>query len=171
LVNIRTLSLRSSHTQSERQQVVRAFNDPNTQWQVLATTYRCSAIGLNLQGACSEQVMLDVPSSVPMALQAFGRIHRLGQGRQQTIWIVTTDHTYDQLLQAHIANKMQSQLAGEGDLNEKFGTKDQVDEMIRQLLGQRASREGWTSWNLGDKDQMPSRKRNEASGESNNCSH
>jgi superfamily II DNA or RNA helicase len=137
------------------------------------TTYRCSAIGLNLQGACSDLVMLDVPSSVPMALQAFGRIHRLGQSRKQKIWIVTTDHTYDQLLQAHIAAKMQSQLAGEGNIDSEYGTTAQVDEMIRRLLGQHVSRRSWCSWNLWEKD-LERAKSVEANAKdpckSNNCS-
>ena len=48
------------------------------------------------------------------ALQALGRAHRIGQSRFQRVWIITQDHSYDQLLQAAQTKKMLQQIAGEG---------------------------------------------------------
>jgi hypothetical protein len=86
---------------------------------------------------------------------AIGRIHRLGQERVQDIYIITVDHSYDQILQAKAAKKMVAQLAGEsrheGTPEEKQAS---AEDLVTRILGQRCSRVEWADTDLGVKDQL-----------------
>ncbi|KAJ9635369.1 hypothetical protein H2199_008372 [Coniosporium tulheliwenetii] len=61
---------------------------------------------------CWNLVMLDVLESANIAAQRIGRVFRLKQKHRQNVWIVTVDHTYDQVIQARSAQKVYGQIAG-----------------------------------------------------------
>ena len=75
---------------------------------------KASGAGLNLHWNCSDIIIACVAENINMVLQALGRTHRIGQVRFQRVWIITQDHSYDQLLQAAQTKKMLQQIAGEG---------------------------------------------------------
>ena len=61
-------------------------------------------------------IFLNCPSNAQIALQAFGRIQRLGQKRISNIWVLTSNYTYDQTLQHRAARKMMTTIAGQGSI-------------------------------------------------------
>lgn len=67
-----------------------------------------------------------------MVMQALGRAHRFGQQRFQRVWIVTQDHSYDQLLQASQTRKMLQQIAGEGLIEINITDFDVTAEQIAE---------------------------------------
>lgn len=67
---------------------------------------KSSNSGLNLHHHCSDIIIVCVADNVNQNLQVVGRVHRIGQERVQRIWIVTLDHSYDQILQSQQTNKM-----------------------------------------------------------------
>jgi SNF2 family DNA or RNA helicase len=71
-------NLRAGMTNLQRQNTIREFCDPKSkQFSVLVASSRTSAIGLNLQEACSNVIIIDlIPSSAVQ--QASRRIHRFG---------------------------------------------------------------------------------------------
>ena len=145
----------------ERATAIDRFNDPNSDVDVLTTSFASSSFGLNLQSCCGNLIIMAVAQNVNLVLQIIGRIHRLGQTRIQRVWIVTLARSYDNYLQYEQTNKMVAQLAGEADvqvvdeivddgaesdLDDAAGIRKgrqirhQCKEMIRRLLGQRVSR-------------------------------
>ena len=56
-------------------------------------------------------VFVDVPSNAQPTQHAAGRVIRIGQQKACTIYILTTDHSYDQVLQAAAARKMVAVIA------------------------------------------------------------
>lgn len=95
--------------------------------------------------------------------------------------ILTVNHSYDQILQAKQTSKMLAQIAGEADLQETvtypqeiseipdlleraerekeyadYVIQAQAEEVIRKMMGQRASRLDWgNATDLTAKDKLP----------------
>ena len=111
MVNIEFVSIRSVHTQAQRDQVVSDFNDPAHPAKVCVTSYRCSSTSSNLQKSCHNIVMLEVPGSGCTTNQTIGRVWRMGQKFVAKIYLLTTDLTYDQVIQSRAAKKYYTQLA------------------------------------------------------------
>jgi len=158
LVNLglNVLSLRSAHSHSDRRETIRLFNDPTSPVDVLVTNFRTSSLGVNLQGCCCKTIILDTAANVNTIIQTIGRIHRLGQKEVQDIYIITVDHTYDQILQAKATNKMIAQLAGEARIkgNSQEEMEANAEELITKILGQRCSRKDWGELDLKAKDKL-----------------
>ena len=114
LLQVRTL--RASHLFEERERVVRKFNNPNSDVQVLVTSLLVGATSYNLQNDCHHVVLVDVPTSTNQLLQAIGRVYRMGQKSSVRAWILTVDESFDQVTQAKSASKIIPQLAGQLDL-------------------------------------------------------
>jgi len=129
-VGVPVLSIRAAHSRMQRSVTQELFNNPATVSHVLVTSLKCGATSMNLQKNCSSMVFLEVPDSANVTSQAIGRVHRIGQPKQQEIFIVTKNHSYDQKLQAHAAQKMYGQIAGQSDLS----CTDEEIEAARQEL-------------------------------------
>lgn len=146
---------------SERAEVIERFNDPKSDVQVLVTSLKVSTFGLNLQGCCSDLIVVGVADNVNAMMQVIGRIHRLGQTREQRVWVLTLARSYDNILQHNQTTKMLQQVAGEANLElqvsqrqaESFDASEYQDtrilgrsirmacqSLVQQLLGQRHSR-------------------------------
>ncbi|KAJ9663132.1 hypothetical protein H2201_005803 [Coniosporium apollinis] len=104
-------SFRSAQNK-KRDDAVDRFSNPDDSSQTLVTSYRCTSDSFNLQEVCWNLVMLDVLESANIAAQRIGRVFRLKQKHRQNVWIVTVDHTYDQVIQARSAQKVYGQIAG-----------------------------------------------------------
>lgn len=107
-------TLRSKQDATEREAVIQEFNDPKSDVQILVAGLQASSAGINLQRCCSDLIILGCAANISTIFQTIGRIHRLGSDRFQRIWIVTLDHSYDQIMQASQTHKMLQQIAGEG---------------------------------------------------------
>jgi len=82
------------------------FNDPRGRLQAILLNVKSSCSGLNLHFNCSDVIVCCVADNVNQVLQALGRVHRIGQKLAQRVWIVTLDHSYDQILQCQQTMKM-----------------------------------------------------------------
>jgi len=120
------------------------------------TNFRTSSLGVNLQGCCSKTIIMDTAANVNTIIQTIGRIHRLGQKEVQDVYIITVDHTYDQVLQAKATNKMIAQLSGEARTtgNSKEEMEANAEQLITRILGQRCSRKDWLDLDLKVKDKL-----------------
>jgi len=99
---------------------------------------------------------MDTAANINTIIQTIGRIHRLGQKEVQDIYIITVNHTYDQILQAKATNKMIAQLAGEARTkgNSLEEMEANAEELITRMLGQRCSRKDWMDLDLRAKDNL-----------------
>ena len=178
------LTIQSKHTIEERSKILKTFVEDSTEPRVLLTSMDLSATTLVIEKTCSDMVFYEVPNSIPKAVQAISRIHRPGQKRPQQVWILTTDGTYDQVLQSRLATKGISQLAAQLDPNDTHDVFEGVNideannehrvrnsdsenkhkyklmekecaELIPLFLGQRSQRQGWgDALNLKAKDEL-----------------
>ena len=129
LLNFNVLSIRAKHLLSEREAAVTAFNDDQNPVQVLVTSVKVSATSLILQKDCADVIFVDVPSNAQSTQQAAGRVTRIGQKRACSIYILTTDHSYDQVLQATAARKMIEVIAA---YTNRKATAADIDEYRKQ---------------------------------------
>ncbi|KAH8654657.1 hypothetical protein BGZ60DRAFT_333616, partial [Tricladium varicosporioides] len=106
------LSIRSSHSRKQRTETQDTFNHPKTRGTALLTNLRCAATSMNLQYNCFKALFVEPADSANTTAQAIGRLHRIGQLREQLIYILTSLYTYDGYQQARAANKMYAQIAG-----------------------------------------------------------
>ena len=181
-LGFRLLSVRPNHNFSKRNTTIEDFSDPLHGSQVLVTSLKSLAATVNLQSSCSDTVFVDVPANPVKVLQAVSRIHRPGQNRAQQVWILTVDHTYDQVLQARAAQKMIGHLVSqidprsddwlvksaedEGDddgeereQRERRAVEKTCSRLYRSVFGQRSPREGWGNVrDLNAKDRLPVEK-------------
>lgn len=120
--------------------------------------------------------MVEVPASGPTANQSIGRVWRMGQTHQINAFILTTDYTYDQVIQSRAAKKYYMQLAATADLdfktpagNSVFDQDNSEDEneqlsasramvigYYTKMFGQRSPRDQWDDvHDLTSKDKLP----------------
>ncbi|KAK0516099.1 hypothetical protein JMJ35_002133 [Cladonia borealis] len=104
-LGFRVLAIRSSHTLQDRERTRRDFNDLTHASEVLVTSIRVSSSSVNLHHGCSDVVFVDVPPNCSEMQQAIGRVYCLGQEHAVHAYLLTLDHTYDQVLQARSARK------------------------------------------------------------------
>jgi hypothetical protein len=111
----------------------------------LLLSIKASGAGLNLHWNCSDIIIACVAENINMVLRALGRAHRIGQLRSQRVWIVTQNHSYDQLLQAAQTKKMLQQIAGEGlielDDADFEISDDQIEDKTADIIDDSERRE------------------------------
>ena len=117
LLNFNVVSIRAQHKASERNDCVNSFTDPISNVQVLVISLRTSSTALNLQNDCSDVVFFDCPSNTQIMLQASGCMLRIGQTRICNMWVLTTDHIYNQVLQWRSTNNMIRILAAQAAID------------------------------------------------------
>ena len=144
------LAVTAGMSASEKARTTDRFDDPGDSCPVLVCTFRSTAFGVNLQRGCHKLVLTGMPDNINTLLQTVGRIHRLGQAHVQEVWVLGTDHSYDQILQANAVKKMVVQMLGESELSKIRATQsyrdrlrrmhgleegDEVDEMLAEVQG------------------------------------
>jgi hypothetical protein len=103
---------------AKKARVTDRFDDESDPCPILIYIFRGTAFGINLQRGCNKLLIMGFPENINTLLQIIGRIHRLGQQKIQEIWVVGTNHTYDQILQVKAVKKMVVQILGETDLEQ-----------------------------------------------------
>lgn len=116
----------------ERVAAVKKFNDSKSDSQIFLTTYSCGGIGLNLHHMCSDLVLLEPAVSVNITKQAFGRINRLGQAKEQQIWILFQQHSFNRSEEFNAAKKMINELSSEFSGSFASYVQDAIDEAVTQ---------------------------------------
>jgi len=110
------MEIRAAHKLSDREAAIEAFNDKSNPAHCLITSQCLSSTEYNIHNHYSDVVFTNVPSSALKALQAGGRVLRMGQTRICHSWVRTDDHTYDQILQTTATKKIINIIAGQGNI-------------------------------------------------------
>jgi SNF2 family DNA or RNA helicase len=132
------MSLLSSHTSEDRRRIIAQFNDPNHKVDVLLIGFKLGSYGLNFHGCCCKMIIMEYPSSIDILLHVFGRLHRLGQKKEQEIIIFFLEDSFDGKLRSFIGSKFNSKLSAEADLGHITDDKllEEADKLLRRLLGE-----------------------------------
>lgn len=69
--------------------------------------------GVNLHHACHIIVCFSMTTNIAMFLQEIGRVHRMVQPFERGIYVLTTNHSYDQVIIDKAINKIIMQHCGE----------------------------------------------------------
>jgi hypothetical protein len=112
-IGVETLTLRAGHTVDQRRATMDCFNDADDTAKVLLCTTIIGSSSWNLQSCCRSVVFADIPTQANIAMQAIGRVWRLGQSRPVVALFLMLDHTFDQHNSYRAASKMISQIAGQ----------------------------------------------------------
>ena len=105
-LDFKIFSIRSALRSKKWKKVVKFFNSLNSNVQILITFIYISVTILNLQKNCSDVVFLNISTNAQTAVQCGDQMFRIGQKRIFNLWIITTNHTYDQAIQIQTVNKM-----------------------------------------------------------------
>ena len=100
------VAVRFAHSTAEKKVTINAFTNVNHFSQIFVTSLRIFFIAINFQSTCFEVFFVNVSTNVNIVLQIADRILRLSQTQTCFFTMLTIDHIYDQILQAHVARKM-----------------------------------------------------------------
>ncbi|KAJ2819686.1 ATP-dependent DNA helicase Snf21 [Coemansia sp. 'formosensis'] len=148
---IRSLRLDGSTSDDDRREYMRAFNAPNSPYQVFLLSTRAGGQGLNLQTA-DTVVIFDSDWNPSADAQATDRAHRIGQTKEVRILRLITRGTIEEniLARAEFKRDLDGKVIQAGKFDNK--TSDVEREVfLRSLL---RSEEGKNS-NAKDSDDMP----------------
>jgi ATP-dependent helicase STH1/SNF2 len=118
----------------ERGQLVKDFNDKNSNYFVFLLSTRAGGLGLNLQSA-DTVIIFDSDWNPQQDLQAMARAHRIGQTKKVSVLRLVTSGTVEERIH-EVAQKKQSEEARvikAGLFNQKSTHHDR-HEMLQQLL-------------------------------------
>lgn len=88
-----------------RTETANRFNNPKDDLRVIVGNVKAMGLGLNLQGACSQCIFLDLYWNPAKNEQAEDRLHRLGQKDNVTIHIIQGEETVDGFIAQIIESK------------------------------------------------------------------
>jgi SNF2 family DNA or RNA helicase len=86
--------------------VIDLFNDPESDVRMVVATIKAGGTGLNLQGACSHSIFLDLDWTPGINEQAEDRLHREGQKDTVFIHIIQAEDCID----GYIAKKIEQKV-------------------------------------------------------------
>ena len=89
---IRHLRLDGSTKAEDREERMRLFNEPNSQYDVFLLSTRAGGLGLNLQTA-DTVIIFDSDWNPQMDLQAQDRVHRIGQEKEVIVLRLITNNS------------------------------------------------------------------------------
>lgn len=134
--------------------MVTAFNtDENVQILLFNTKLGSQSLNLHIGGHII--VGMEVPVNLPTWFQVIGRVFRIGQKFSPLVYLLWTDHTYDQVALHKITRKCVSAIAGEGSqANEGKAAREQAEELLVSFMGFQHSPypAAWASTNYEKKD-------------------
>jgi hypothetical protein len=130
--------LKAGQGVSEKHKIMMDFNDPDSPIRLCVTSFKNTAVGVNMHKACHRIVMLSIPENVNTLLQCIGRVHRIGQLLIQLIWILGLEGTYDLLLQHKMVEKYRGEILAQGKLTGFDWTSPEGVDRLSKLKEQRA---------------------------------
>ncbi len=110
------LALHSGLSSDERDHLISRFNDPRSTLEVLVMSTMVGSVGLNLQHACSHQIMAATTASDPQERQALARLWRFGQKEEVTALKLVVDDTYAQGVRLKRSAKVVCELVAHLDI-------------------------------------------------------
>lgn len=95
-VGVRHLRLDGSTKAEDREERMRLFNEPNSQYDVFLLSTRAGGLGLNLQTA-DTVIIFDSDWNPQMDLQAQDRVHRIGQEKEVIVLRLITNNSIEEV--------------------------------------------------------------------------
>jgi hypothetical protein len=113
------------------------FNDPkSTKFRILLINTKLGSTSLNLHGAACKIVIMEFMINLGTLIQILGRINRMGQEYAQQVYLLWTNHSFDQIELHRVTRKGVAAIAGEGSvLKEESSTEEDAEERFRLFLG------------------------------------
>ena len=105
-LDFKIFNIRFTLRSKKWKKIVKFFNFSNSNVQMLITFIHISVTILNLQKNCNDVVFLNVSTNAQTAIQCGGWVFWIGQKRICNLWIITMNHTYNQIIQIQTINKM-----------------------------------------------------------------
>ncbi|KAI9769012.1 MAG: hypothetical protein M1839_003842 [Geoglossum umbratile] len=103
----------SQMTLDERMAVSDSFNDPDDKSiEILLCSYRVSSLGINLHLDCSDCVLFEPAMNTNTEIQAYGRLHRLGQQNEQRVYRLSMANSFNEYQDYRMLCKMRAEIAG-----------------------------------------------------------
>lgn len=126
IYQIKFVSIHAGIKNDARIKAERDFErDASVQVCVLST--RSASESMNMQRACHIQISIDVISTT-QKIQCVCRCHRIGQTHDVIMYCLTTDETYDQVLQALYSSRFRVAVAAQTTIDE-----DHVNRIVSNL--------------------------------------
>lgn len=113
LLGLQVDNIRAAHKADERYAIIRKFNDPNSEVDVLVTNIRIASAGIDLQGACCRGFLMCWPWNANTLMQILGRLVRIGQARFVEWKLYTIGGTIFEKHEGIMWRKYSRQLAAE----------------------------------------------------------
>lgn len=95
---VETASITGDTKKQLRPEIVARFNDEHDDMRVLVCNIMAGGVGLNLQGACSSEIFLDLYWNPGPNAQAEARLHRQGQKNNVMVHIIQTEDSVDEFI-------------------------------------------------------------------------
>ncbi|KAM0755948.1 hypothetical protein T439DRAFT_320646 [Meredithblackwellia eburnea MCA 4105] len=128
------LRLDGTTKHEDRAHLLKAFNDPNSQYPIFILSTRAGGLGLNLQTA-DTVIIFDSDWNPHQDLQAQDRAHRIGQKKEVRILRLVTERSVEEHVMAGASKKieMDKKVIQAGRYDNK-STAEERDEFLRALL-------------------------------------
>jgi len=121
---------------SARADIIRRFNlpmDDEDSIDVLITSMKIGGVSWNLQAQCHTMIILEIPENLQSFYQAIGRVYRVGQPEEVSVYLIWMDRSFDQIcLQAFYDKGVKSSAV---NVTSKDNVADIAAEQIRRVLG------------------------------------
>ncbi|KAF4995405.1 hypothetical protein FGRMN_5189 [Fusarium graminum] len=127
IIEVKTMSIRTSLTQVERANVAHEFNSSSSNVEVLVTSFDLSGFGINLHGASHAGIILEYPHNIHTLTNAF----------------VYLENSFDGWLETNMSLKCANILAAEGEVPQEIKGEYRTVcgfELIKMHLGQNCNR-------------------------------
>ncbi|KAJ4397493.1 hypothetical protein N0V93_001723 [Gnomoniopsis smithogilvyi] len=157
------LSVTSSLSATEREEVFSVFNNPAKHYNFLIVPMSIGGTSIELQNDCHKAVIFELPDSFPTILNAIGRIHRVRQRHQQEVIILSLAESYDDFTLSRAFRKFAKELCSkEGFTQAAVGLRTcsrKIFDLLKRknvsarevLAGELIRRKFGMQWNrLGD---------------------
>ncbi|KAF5634692.1 hypothetical protein F52700_5885 [Fusarium sp. NRRL 52700] len=142
-ISVKALNIRSPDNSDQRSHFVRQFNDPESQVDVLVTSFQLDGFGMNLQRACHHGIVVEYPKNLPTMLHGFGRLWRIGQEHKVHWDVLYLEDSFDGWNETWMTSKYADILAAEGEIPDGILGEYRVIcgfELIKRYLGQDTNR-------------------------------
>jgi len=153
LAGIPFLSIWSQTPQSERDTIIRQYNDPNHPSVALLVMDQVAGLGVDIQTCTLRIFHVDIPTSWAAFLQCIGRPVLLGQPRQVYVYLLFLINSYDQILMSSLQRKTLPFLSSlaKGANNDAM---EHASDLFRLVLGMQypMTNAEWSDLDLTKKD-------------------
>ncbi|PNY23268.1 Uncharacterized protein TCAP_06784 [Tolypocladium capitatum] len=127
-----TLHITSRTEQAERDTAVRRFSEKGSPYCALITSTTLNAYGVDFHRDCHVGLMVEEPPNTATAMQAIGRLYRLGQTDDVEFERVILRHSYDSAMEARNLHKYATTVAAHAEIDPRI---DVMDHPMSQLEG------------------------------------